>query len=138
MLEVDRTSNTTPLNRIQQTGLFISVAFAFVVLFLHFPFSGYTTDHYVIVRFASAPCPPSPGLDAIKKMNMEQARIYSETMRECSNQEELQSLPITQWRSNDPVVWWFGSVIHTAVTFLFVLFLGGISLWAFRTRKNST
>lgn len=120
-------------NAAQRQGYFGTLAIAILVLFLHFPFEGYVTEHYVVTRIGVGPC-PNPGLEEIKQMSREQSRQHWDDMLKCSSAEEEQFLPFTEWRSKSPISSWFSSAVHVIAAFVFVLFLGGIWLWIFRSQ----
>ena len=105
-------------NRLQRRGFFNSLAVASLILFLHFPFDGYYINHYVTTRYGFGPCPSAEGA---MNMTSEQLNQYSEDIRRCSDDGEMQLLPFVEWKSKAPIIDWFGPVIHAAAA-LFLLF----------------
>ncbi len=65
-------------------------------------------------------------------LTSEQLHQYMEDLRRCSDKEEIQPLPFSEWKTRSPIVKWFGSVQHTLAALVFTISLGGIWLWVFR------
>jgi hypothetical protein len=123
-------------NPVQRQGFFGSLAIAALVLLLHFPFEGYDMEHYAITRYGSGPCPAKVGLEQIKKMTSEEMNQFFDANRRCSDETELQLLPLVEWKSKAPIVAWFGSLVHAIAAIVFSLSLGGVWLWVFRTHND--
>lgn len=113
------------LNVIQRSGFFASLAAIAVVLLLHFPFEGYTA-----YRWETNPnrhlCPSE---EEFKKPVRD--ADYYERLKYCYEAEE-KLRPFSEWRSDKPIIPWFGSTLHTAVTVALLLVLGLFWLWVFR------
>lgn len=111
------------MNKPQRKGIFIALTFAAIVLFLHFPFDGYTVQHEVITRYGQGECPRLT-IDELNNLNLEQMNRTFEQNRLCSSESELQLRSFQDWTSDSPLVAWFGSVLHTLITLLFAGCLG--------------
>lgn len=118
-------------NVIQRSGFFASLAAIAVVVFLHFPFDGYT-----IYEWETNPnrhlCPSE---EEHRKFNKavpdSDVAAKLEFLKYCYEAEEMLQ-PFSQWRSDKPIVLWLGSTLHTALTVGLLLGLGLFWLWVFR------
>ncbi len=107
------------MNKPQRIGIFIALTIAAIILFLHFPFDGYTVQHEVVTRYGQGECPHIT-LDELNKLDLEQTkRVYEQNIL-CNSESELQLRPFHEWTSDSPLVTWFGSVMHTLITLFFV------------------
>lgn len=123
------------MNQMQRQGLFFALTLAAIVLFLHFPFDGYTVQHSVITRYGTGQCPYFGTIEEINKLTTEETDRIFKQYRTCNSESELQLKSFVDWTSDSPVVPWFGSVIHALVTLLFV---GGLGIaWFFLFRNGS-
>lgn len=107
------------MNNSQKKGIFIALALAAIILFLHFPFDGYTVRHDVITRYGKGECPHLTA-EKLKEFDAQQLNQASEQYRLCQSESELQLRSFQDWTSDSPIVGWFGSVFHTLITLLFV------------------
>lgn len=127
-------------NQMQRIGFFGAVTLAAVVIFLHFPFHGYVTqDSFTTPSstiFVSPECRAVNSLpvNELTSEQMTQRFECSKTWNESRFREE--DRPFSQWESKAPVIYWFGSVVNALVTFMFVLALGGLWLWVFRSCED--
>ena len=124
-------------NSVQRSGFFVSLALAVVVLLLHFPFEGYAVNQWVVIRHGTGECPRTGGIEELKASTNEQIRQRIEEDRLCRDESEEQLRPFNEWRSYSPVIPWFGSVLHTLIALCFVIGLGLIWLWIFRSTNES-
>lgn len=116
------------MNRTQRQGLFSASALAAIIIFLHFPFDGYTVQHEVITRYGTGQC-PRLSIEEIYALTAEQSNLIFEKNRLCNSESELQIRPFQQWASDSPLFPWFGSTLHALVTLLLV---GGMGIaWFF-------
>ena len=125
------------MNLVQRLGFFASLALATLVFFLHFPIHGYEFEHFVTTYHGVKPCPEAP-LDADGKIRMgpewdKKWDKWREDMNRCQDSGEMQILPLSMWRSNAPVIEWFGSLLHSLAAIFLSIALGSIWLWIFRT-----
>ena len=128
------------LNPSQRIGLFVALALAALIVFLHFPFGGYFYQRPVVTRHASVACPPplAGGVDEVKAMSREQLSKRYEQFQLCTDEVESQMLFPWQWVSNSPLIPWFGSLGNTLAALGLVTTLWGLSSWIFRSSmKNS-
>lgn len=129
-------------NSTQKLGFFGSVATALLFLFLHFPFAGYTTGY-------------SPNIDVTKIVVSPECKAFRSSKdfqgsgddalkldQLCANEWNTQllrtvELPFSQWTSNEPVIDWFGNIIHLVASILFVLLLGSLWIWTFKSKHET-
>lgn len=123
-------------NHIQRRGFFGSLAIASLILLLHFPFEGYDIEHYVTTNYGYGPCPPYRSVEYVMKMTLEQMEQDAKDAKRCSNHGEMQIRPFVEWKSTSPIIEWFGSLVHAIVVLVFILSLGAIWLWVFRTHDD--
>lgn len=121
-------------NSVQRIGLFVSLALAALVLMLHYPFEGYYFESFVTTYYGQGPC---PGLEDLKKATSETLAQVNEAAVKCNDAGEMQTIPFSDWRSNAPIIEWFGSVAHAISAIVFVLLLGLMWLWLFRTSDDA-
>lgn len=107
------------MNNSQRKGVFAALTLAAIVLFLHFPFDGYTVRHEVITRYGKGEC-PYLSIEKLKEIDMRQLEKNFEQDKLCRSESELQLRPFQDWASDAPIVGWFGSVFHTLITLLFL------------------
>lgn len=126
------------MNQTQRIAFFVVLAFAAGILFIHFPFRGYVYEQEVVVKFASAPCPPYPtSQEALNASKEELAKIF-EQARLCTNQIETRLLPPWEWVSIAPIFPWFGSLANTVASLFLLCFIGSLACWIFRTTETRT
>ncbi len=118
-------------NTIQRSGFFGLLAAIAVVVLLHFPFEGYT-----VYQLETNPnkhlCPSKEELEKFNKTVPDtdlHARL--EFLKHCYEAEE-KLRPFSEWRSDKPIIPWFASTLHTAITVALLLGLGLFWLWVFR------
>lgn len=122
-------------NGTQRVGFFSSLAIAALIILFHFPFEGYDIEHRVVTRYASSNCHIAT-LDELNKMT--EAKLQEEARKQslCSEESEMHLRPFSEWRSQAPIVEWFGSLAHAIAALCFVLVLGATWLWVFRTNDG--
>jgi hypothetical protein len=129
-------------NTYQKIGFFGHLAIMCLVLFLHFPFSGYKTEYSYTVDLrdivVSKECKEfdnrkdfKGGLDAEFNMN-----------KRCGDEWEKQhwrtvELPFSEWNSNEPVVQWFGNLVHMVASLAFAVVLGVLWMWTFKSKVSA-
>ena len=135
MTFLKKTLSPSGQNSIQRKGYFTTLTVFCLILLLHFPFEGYEIDQYVITRYGHGNC-PRPSLDEAKKMTIEQLNKYGDDIKRCNNDVENQIRPFSDWRSNAPIIQWFGNVLHALIAAFFTYLIGGLWIWIFRSRDN--
>ena len=123
-------------NTVQRSGFFGSLFIASLIIFLHFPFAGYNNERYVTTRIGYGPCPKQVSLEEVKNSSTKEIKKRIEGYKRCSNAGEMRTIPFSEWRSKEPIIKWFSSVINTIVAFSFVLFIGVMWIWVFRNKNN--
>lgn len=123
------------LNMTQRIGFFVALAISVLVLLLHFPFEGYDNDHFVITRYGTGPC-PNITKERLKTMTYAELTESFDATRRCTNDEELQVRPFSEWESKGAIVPWFSSVPHAIAGLVFALGLGALWVWVFRAEAD--
>lgn len=119
----------THWSTLQRLGAFVTVGAILFIVLLHFPFAGYQYEHEVVTHYAPEPCKEPASLEELHNMSLEEIN--------CRNTTELQIAPISEWRSNRPVIDWFGSVLNTSVCICLLLIAGFAWLRLFHVAKAS-
>lgn len=105
---------------LQRAGAFVSIFAILLILLLHFPFAGYQYEHGVVTSYATGPCEATPTLEEVKSMSAQEINA----MASCLGTTEQRVLPFSEWRSNRPVIEWFGGVLHASVSIGLSLLMG--------------
>lgn len=129
-------------NNTQKLGLFGFVALALLFLFLHFPFGGYTTEFRPSIdtrQFVVSPeCKVFKWGEDFKGSTDEAFKMT----QQCGDEWNAQlfrtiELPFSQWTSNEPVIKWFGNIIHLLASISLVLLLGTLWIWTFKSKSET-
>lgn len=104
-------------NKPQHVILLITLLIELSVIFVHFPFSGYSIYDYDYSRCAGY-----------------QPSFYAHDAQYCTPTESLKS-PL-EWRSNGALVRWFGDMTNFLCTTLFILAAGLLCLHFSKDLKN--
>lgn len=107
-------SSIVPVNKIQKTGVFVSVLLVVIVLLLHSPWDGYVTSYDVQV-LNEIPLPDGRAL-----------------VGGGTHFDHTEALSIFDWRTAQPIIEWFGSIVHFDVAIIFICSVGLLWVWLFR------
>ena len=131
------------LNPMQRVGVAVAALSMVAVLFLHNPTGGYV---WQITTTSYKRLPPSDGcsMQRFSELSQPGALRTVEAIREhqllnslCFPNEPTEverTLPVAQWRSEDAVVPWFGSVVNTVWSLVSVL--AAVVAWCLLFRTN--
>lgn len=129
-----------PSSPVPRSRLAIAVCLSIVLvgLVLHYPFGEYRASRTVVVRAGQGDCPtPLTDVEEIRSMSSEKlARIY-EQGRLCQAVTEQRAISPLEWRSEEPLIAWFGPLKNVLV--IVSASIAGVALWfwAFRARGRS-
>lgn len=130
-----------------QKSFFMAAVILFVVgIFLHNPFGGYDIP---LVEYSPAPCSDSERAEYKKQLEFmkengmrltedptKEAAYIEQSLRECVSSPSGDHVPLAQWRSVSPIVWWFGSVQNIIAYSVAVVVVGFLGVFIFRVRKD--
>lgn len=118
--------------------------------FLHYPFDGWTYDQFITHLSDGRALPCSEAERATRRAmyddinrSYEPGRRISEqdiedSLRNCQGSSgRWETLPFSQWRSESPLVGWFGAVQHVALATGFTLLLWICLHLTFRPRQEA-
>lgn len=115
-------------NATQRKGFFGALAISALVLFLHFPIEGYDLGYYAI-QYQDVLMPCSAFTDS-------QKFLPSVAELDCYKYGSFEFHAFSEWKSKEPIVVWFGSVVHTLAALAFVVSIGALWLWVFRDHSE--
>lgn len=118
----------------QRAGIFASLAGMMLVVFLHFPFAGYTYQELVVVEYAMEKCPPpvDPRKDGLAAVIAE-----IEVLKRCTDKKEWQYLPFSEWSSQSPIFPLFRMASTTLIALVSIAVLGLAWVRIFSTSAES-
>lgn len=126
------------MNRHQKIGLFLAAAALILVTLLHGPWAGYDTEYpapsvdiaSLLEHCQSNGKPPAPelGADAVSKRFADELACV-ERLRPVPR-----ALPLSEWRTQSPVLPWFGSIVHAGAAAIAILVFALLWLFLFRRR----
>jgi hypothetical protein len=123
-------------NNIQKTGFFLSISLTIFLVFLHFPFNGYDSEHFVTTYVGQGPCPKRVGVEKIYSMTAKEISDRLEVTKKCEDKNEFQTKPILQWSSHASIVPWLSTIGNTAISIVFILVFGVLWIYVFQKNKN--
>lgn len=123
------------MNKQQKAGFILAAMALALVLILHGPWTGYDTDYpaqpidsaMLLQRCQTTGKPPDPELSAVEVSK----RFADELACVERLRPQPRALPFSAWRSQSPVLPWFGSIVHAGVAAFAILVLAFLShsLW---------
>lgn len=120
-----------------RTAVAAYVSVLLAVLVLHYPFGEYRLSRTVVVRAGQGDCPaPLTDVERIKSMSTEELNRIYEQGRLCRSETEQQVISPLEWRSEEPLIDWFGPLKNVLVT-LFASAVGvAVWLWAYGAKSG--
>ncbi len=113
----------------QRIALLATLALSALILLLHFPFDGYTTQHsYTVPSFTA--CPKGDLKERLRELGAEK---FNNTLTACQGKFVVAELPLSEWRSNGAAIYWLASPIHTLVAVISIITFGIASFFAMRS-----
>jgi len=124
-------------NNIQKIGFFLTILSTLTILMLHFPFGGYVDNTYVEENIFKYKCPKLEDLEEEEKLA---GRKFTDRERlkklEYCYEGQYKTLPFNEWRSNEPIYEWFGSIVHTLSAVIFCLLMGFLFIFLFKDKAG--
>ena len=134
------------MNKSSQHAIFVACTLATVVIICHSPWTGYETEipaSYISPIQMEALCPGYMRLRStpLQTMTLQQLLENSQELQKnetCANQYrgEARSISIISWRSNMPLISWFGSLINSVAVLSAIAFLSVV--WMLINRSTTS
>lgn len=117
-------------------ALYLSVML--IVILVHYPFGGYTASRDVVIRVAHGKCPVMPSIENVKSMPTEELRDLFDRSKLCEDETESRIMSPLDWRSEEPLIRWFGPFKNVLLVVVLITIAAGIWLWAFSKKDDRT
>ena len=123
-------------NNIQRISFFITILACLTTVMLHFPFGGYANTTYYEENMNHHLCPSSDQLASYEKVIGRELtdEEFLERTEYCYT-GKYKTLPFSEWRTNDPIFYWFGSIVHTLSAIVFFILSGLVFIVVFKDRE---
>lgn len=118
-------------NAAQKAGLFLSVFLVLLIVLFHYPFGGYYYHRGDVEQ-----CTQRFTEEIKPGATFEQWTKGLEIVAKCEKTVKSDWLPFDEWSSSQPLVDWFGSVVHTLVALLFIVVLCFAWLTIFQSQQD--
>ncbi len=146
--------NINSLNLIQKIIISISVSLTVIALFIHNPFSGYTTETNNPLYDSGVykvPCTKREkdryraDFETIQKMGVritekeEETQAYIDSsVAECTKRVPYKiTAPFSEWRTNEPIIYWFGYLANISQLIVVISLIFGAMFFIFKEQSNN-
>ena len=126
------------MNKQQKSRIFFALMALFIVVILHRPWSGYETEYPTPTVDTAAlllNCQTAGKLDPRLSVAEVSKRFADELACVERLRPQARELPLLEWRTQSPLLPWFGSAVHVGVAIAAILALA--LLWRYLVGQRS-